>query len=397
MAAPSPGAWSTNSFDATTSGGGGIVRNGSMGGGADSVVSGGGSLGGAAAGTSSASIDRQASAPPTGTSTTIGTTIGIGGPAGTAAAACPSRQADVKSRLQSNAKTIAYLKKCYDEVLESLQQAKKENAALPKRLTATNATAQAAHRTLEEARSKLEDALYVNAHLREENEMIKTDDERWRFQVEQREEQLESLTELLAKLERQQATIDEQKKREEAAMVRRLEEERAEAVRTTVLADKERVGMGMGMGAAQQQQQQRPGGGTSSGVGGGGEAGGAGNRSSLLYGHPNAAATSSMPILPKTAGTNEMSSMLALAPEWTPTAAAAAAGGQGGGGTAASPATSLSEAVAIEPNAITAPAFAVSNGDGPLGRDDSLLNTSFSKEGEPGNDAASAVSVLTEE
>ena len=58
--------------------------------------------------------------------------------------------------------------------------------------------------------------------------MITTDDERWGFQVEQRKEQLESLTELLNKLEGQQAEIDRRKEKEEAEMVRRLEERRAE-------------------------------------------------------------------------------------------------------------------------------------------------------------------------
>ena len=159
--------------------------------------------------------------------------------------------------------------------------------------------------------------------------MITTDDERWAFQVEQREEQLESLTELLHKLEGQQAEIDRRKEKEEADMVRRLEERRAEMIMRT------RSSFGSG--------------------GSGGQV---------------------MPVLPKDANTSntEMSSMMALAPEWTP---ASAAGGRGGGGnTAASPATSLSEAVAIEPNAITAPAFAVEQDSGvghvSVGQDDAI-------------------------
>lgn len=230
-------------------------------------------------------------------------------------------QADVKSRLQSNAETIAYLKKCYGEVIDSYEECKEENAAIQTQLSEINGRAQTEHRNLEEARSKLEDALYVNAHLREENEMITTDDERWGFQVEQRKEQLESLTELLNKLEGQQAEIDRRKEKEEAEMVRRLEERRAEMMVRT------RSSFGSG--------------------GSGGQV---------------------MPVLPKDTNT-EMSSM---APEWTP-----AAGGRGGGVmAAASPATSLSEAVAIEPNAITAPAFAVAQDGGvghvSVGQDDAI-------------------------
>ena len=235
-------------------------------------------------------------------------------------------QADVKSRLQSNAETIAHLKKCHGEVIDSYEECKKENAALQTQLSDINARAQTEHRNLEEARSKLEDALYVNAHLREENEMITTDDERWAFQVEQREEQLESLTELLHKLEGQQAEIDRRKEKEEAEMVRRLEERRAEMIMRT--------------------------------------------RSSFGSGGSGGQVT---PVLPKDSNT-EMSSMMALAPEWTP---ASAAGGRGGGSnTAPSPATSLSEAVAIEPNAITAPAFAVEQDGGvghvSVGQDDAI-------------------------
>ena len=238
-------------------------------------------------------------------------------------------QADVKSRLQSNADTIAYLKKCYGEVIDSYEECKEENAAIQTQLSEINARAQTEHRNLEEARSKLEDALYVNAHLREENEMITTDDERWGFQVEQRKEQLESLTELLNKLEGQQAEIDRRKEKEEAEMVRRLEERRAEMMVRT------RSSFGSGGSSGQV-----------------------------------------MSVLPKDTTTNtEMSSMLALhAPEWTP---ASAAGGRGGGVmAAASPATSLSEAVAIEPNAMTAPAFAVAQDGGvghvSVGQDDAI-------------------------
>ena len=232
-------------------------------------------------------------------------------------------QANVKSRLQSNAKTIAYLKKCHGEVIDSYEECKKENAALQTQLSDINGRAQTEHRNLEEARSKLEDALYVNAHLREENEMITTDDERWGFQVEQRKEQLESLTELLNKLEGQQAEIDRRKEKEETEMVRRLEERRAEMMVRT------RSSFGSG--------------------GSGGQV---------------------MPVLPKDTNT-EMSSM---APEWTP---ASAAGRRGGGVmAAASPATSLSEVVAIEPNAMTAPAFAVAQDGGvghvSVGQDDAI-------------------------
>ena len=135
--------------------------------------------------------------------------------------------------------------------------------------------------------------------------------------------------ELLNKLEVQQAEIDRRKEKEEAEMVRRLEERRAEMMVRTRRS-----------------------------FGSGGSSGG-----------------QVMPVLPKDTSTNtEMSSMLALAPEWTP---ASAAGGRGGGVmAAASTATSLSEAVAIEPTAVTAPAFAVAQDGGvghvSVGQDDAI-------------------------
>ena len=294
---------------------------------------------------------------------------------GTAGAA-PTTLAD---RLSQNAATLSYLRTCHSEVLSSLRSAQTETSTLKHHLQKINSRAQTEHTHLEVARRKLEDALYVNAHLREENEMIKTDDERWAFQVEQREEQLESLTELLAKLEKQQAEIDEKKRLEEAEMVRRLEEERAEMVRWNMLAERERLANGNGGGVG--------------GVGGGAGAGVGG--------------VEGMPILPK--GTGEMSTMLALAPEWTPMSSSAGGGGGmvGGGGmtgggmanamagatgtgyhaTAArggggqQQATSLSEAIAIEPH-VPAGAGGGSTGMG--------IGTSGAAD-----DAASTVSALT--
>ena len=190
----------------------------------------------------------------------------------------------VTDRLSQNAATLRYLQKCHAEVLSSLRSAQTETTTLKQNLAQLNARAQTEHANLEQARSKLEDALYVNAHLREENEMIKTDDERWAFQVKDREEQLESLSELLVKLEKQQAEIDERKRLEEAEMVRRLEEERAEVVRLNMLAERERL--------------------TSGGNGGGTSGAGADAVELEVEG---------MPILPR--GSGEMSSMLALAPE----------------------------------------------------------------------------------
>lgn len=255
----------------------------------------------------------------------------------------------VTDRLSQNAATLRYLQKCHAEVLSSLRSAQTETTTLKQNLAQLNARAQTEHANLEQARSKLEDALYVNAHLREENEMIKTDDERWAFQVKDREEQLESLSELLVKLEKQQAEIDERKRLEEAEMVRRLEEERAEVVRLNMLAERERLTSG----------------------GNGGNASGAGADAVEVEGM--------MPILPR--GSGEMSSMLALAPEWTPMASAG-----GGGG------TSLSEAIAIEPN--------IHNTSGSNSAATSvILNTSsVSADGGVvggGNDAASTVSALT--
>ena len=287
-------------------------------------------------------------------------------------------------RLSPNATTLSYLRQCHAEVLSSLRSAQAETSTLKQRLAQINSRAQTEHTALEVARRKLEDALYVNAHLREENEMIRTDDERWAFQVEQREEQLESLTELLAKLERQQAEIDERKRAEEAEMVRRLEEERAEMVRLNMVAERERLMNGNGGG-------QGGGGGA-----GGGSAGGVGG-------------VEGMPILPK--GTGEMSTMLALAPEWTPMASSAGGGdgGMGGGGGVAGmgmaggagyhptsarggggqqQATSLSEAIAIEPH-VPAGVAGAGGGGGSTGMGIGI-NTSGAAD-----DAASTVSALT--
>jgi hypothetical protein len=125
--------------------------------------------------------------------------------------------------------------------------------------------------------------------------MLLQDDDRWSFQVEQRTEQLESLTELLGKLEAQQAQIDERKKVQEADVVRRLEAERAE---------REKLAVGR----------------SSTAMAGRGRVGG------VAGSYGNTDGTGGMSILPtQTTGATDVSALLApTVPEWMPPPAAAA-------------------------------------------------------------------------